>query len=315
VTVALWKWTERGFFSEFNSMLLAKSYADLLDLQFILVTKPDTTLQSTWTNNFTPFCSTMGHERAAKLASLDESPSKQLLDSLVMSYVLAEPTLIPSVIFSNTLTSAYVAQLQSKTGNPLGYMHQCFKSVWKLNDVLSKEIDEIISELFKLSPNEPYHGIHVRRGDKLDHEAGSVEIERYIEKLNFADAKVVYVASDDYSAVTQVREQLAHRGEDEVKVYSLCQENMRGYHQAKFDELSNMEKQASIRLLLTEFEILRNSVTFVGSFSSNVGRAVHVAREGVNSFSTDIEFSLCFDPYANHRRSRWFSRLLASILS
>lgn len=315
MTVALWKWTERGFFSEFNSMLLAKSYADLLGLQFILVANSSGTLQNAWTNNFAQFCNTVEHKHAARLASLDESPSKQLFDSLVMSYALFEPTLIPSVIFSNTLTPAYVAKLQSETSNPLGYMHRCFKSVWKPNDALSREISEMIADLFKLSLNEPYHGIHVRRGDKLNHEAKSVEIERYLDELNFADARIIYVASDDYSAVMQVREQLARRGEATVKVYSLCQEEMRGYHQAKFDQLSNAEKQASIRLLLTEFEILRNSVSFVGSFSSNVGRAVHVARAGMNSFSTDIDFSLCFDPYAAQRKKRWFPRLLGSIFS
>lgn len=315
MTVALWKWTERGFFSEFNSMLLAKSYADLLGLKFILVAASNGTLQNAWTNNFAQFCDTVEHKHAARLASLDESPSKQLFDSLVMSYAMLEPTLIPSVIFSNTLTPAYVAKLLSETSNPLGYMHQCFRSVWKLKDALSREIEIIIADLFKFSPNEPYHGIHVRRGDKLDHEAKSVEIERYLDKLNFADARIIYVASDDYLSIMQLREQLAHRGEDTVKVYSLCRKEMRGYQQAKFDELSNTEKQANIQLLLTEFEILRNSTTFVGSFSSNVGRAVHVARAGVNSFSTDVEFSLCFDPYAAHRKNRWLPRLLGSILS
>ena len=50
-----------------------------------------------------------------------------------------------------------------------------------------------------------YHAVHIRRGDKLSHEADKHDVNKYLSMLDFSSVKALYVATDDYKVIDEVK--------------------------------------------------------------------------------------------------------------
>jgi len=158
---------------------------------------------------------------------------------------------------------------------------------------LKRDINLIESNIF----NEPYIGLHIRRGDKVIYgEAKAVEVEEYLMEAkkyvnNIDEIKGIWVASDDMNVINEVRDlssiyfpnilkeniiYATSEGINEKKSKEWSMYNMPITTRSKFQEYK------SFVYLFSDIERLSNAEVFVGTFSSNMGRIVHVARESKN---------------------------------
>lgn len=136
--------------------------------------------------------------------------------------------------------------------------------------------------------HKPLVGLHVRRGDKVEHEAGLVEVEEYMEQVkrwyreNHPDIKRfrVLVASDDPKVIEECRKK---------------------YPQHRFTQLFRMLREAeggdrwnshSLMDIIRVVHILTRTDFTVCTFSSNVCRLVYELKLAREANSTSSVYSL-----------------------
>jgi hypothetical protein len=160
--------------------------------------------------------------------------------------------------------------------------------IFRLNAQTAAEVDRRIAEL---GLPEDYACVHIRRGDKVGDEDIYYQTELYLDRLEDAGALTlpIFVLSDSYETVVEVRDCLAARGGGQG-VYTLCDESHTGFNisalRGERPCFSNAAPQtapdADFRefiaeetlRLLTETVIASRSRTFVGTLYSNIGKAI-----------------------------------------
>ena len=128
-----------------------------------------------------------------------------------------------------------------------------------------------------------YIGIHIRKGDKKE-EAPDIPLEEYINKIGqiFQEgkqiSKEIFVASDDFQVIGQLRQLKA-----EWTFLSLYDDHLQsfktlGHYQKTFNRLSKEQKLNETRLLMCELQMLINAQYVLCGMSSNVCRLVQILR-------------------------------------
>ncbi|HET8637901.1 MAG TPA: O-fucosyltransferase family protein [Acidobacteriaceae bacterium] len=146
-----------------------------------------------------------------------------------------------------------------------------------------------------------YIAIHIRRGDKiipgfhrgqiLPPEAVDKPAADYVAAMRakVPDVRHVWVMTDDYAAVEQLRS-----AAPDYTFQTMCLRSESGYTQDGFSALSTVEKLAQRKRLITETEVAIRSSAFIGPYLSNVSRFIALRhRDPRNCFSID-------------RQRRWF---------
>jgi hypothetical protein len=154
----------------------------------------------------------------------------------------------------------------------------------------TKECQQKIERLtVSLDLTEPFQAIHIRRGDKVDDEDISYPAETYLQRLGeIASDQCLFVMSDDWSAVEEVRECLEDSGKS-VRVASLVEKHSAGFDVEKLCSGEPYMGQApesadseSLReytgnqviTLLAETLLAARSSRFISTWRSNVGRTI-----------------------------------------
>lgn len=192
--------------------------------------------------------------------------------------------------------------------------YRLFKSLW-LEDSLSinmnwssellSEFSRILNDLLLFPPvvlhekseldfssvlNEEYVALHVRRGDKLASEASYIPVSAFFKAIPaLFKCLPVIIITDDYSVYREAvsfSKQLARP----VAVYTTCPIGKTGYDNSTFSRSTNQQKVLELNSLLLDFSVAVGSAYFVGTYSSNVGRAVYISRNGERSSSLDGNF-------------------------
>lgn len=144
-------------------------------------------------------------------------------------------------------------------------MNQILKKIWKIKPEIWKKIE-------KKLPKEKYVCIHIRRGDKIQAEEDiKYEVQEYINallKLNL-EINTIFLMSDDFSTYIELRKKLPN-----YKILTLINSGMRGFNEHTFNASSPENKKRETIALLTEIEIARRSVLFIGTFGSNIFRLI-----------------------------------------
>jgi hypothetical protein len=141
-----------------------------------------------------------------------------------------------------------------------------------------------------LHEDERYVAMHIRRGDKLVTEARYVGAEVFASRIPPEMASLpIVVATDDHGAFLELRDYLAASGRGN-RLTTTASDRDSGHDESAFRARSVAEREAAIGKVLVDFELMCRSAHFVGSFTSNMSRAVHVARRGHASCSVDTEF-------------------------
>ena len=132
--------------------------------------------------------------------------------------------------------------------------------------------------------------IHARRGDKLVSEAEEIEASEYIARIpvRFASLPVV-VITGNHNAYSYFAEVISSVGSSRI-VYTMAPIEVRGYDNSNHYRLTHSQRRDDLYRLLADFRLATKSSFFVGTYSSNVGRAVYVSRGGVGVDSVDGDF-------------------------
>lgn len=293
----------------FNTYLLAYGLADYLKTKFVLIGK-----DKCYFNTILAIENNSYHYPEYENDIFGESCKSQLMNTLDLSLRLKSFVMIPSVTFDIAFNKKNKYLLNPGSKETLTYLNKLFIRLWILHPDIIKKIEKKINNIFKNQISEPYHAIHVRRGDKLIFEAKSIPIKNYLEKLNFEQVKLLYVASDDYRSLLEVKSEASMLGLNKITILSQIRPGRNGYNQDDFNRMCGDDKEHCMVDLVTDFEILRAANTFVGSFSSNVSQIVHISRSGNCSFSVDNSFNPKLDPYCDTRKKRRISRCISSLI-
>jgi hypothetical protein len=161
--------------------------------------------------------------------------------------------------------------------------------IWRLKAPTRARIDDLLAES-GLEPGMSYVGVHVRRGDK-DKEVAFVALTEYIRAVDAvapASDTPVFVASDDSSVASALA--ILAPGRAIFTLSPAASPAIRGGHdQLAHNRGALKHNRARVEALLAEIHALVHADLFVGSFSSNLGRLVHVLR------SADAETSISVD--------------------
>jgi hypothetical protein len=144
-------------------------------------------------------------------------------------------------------------------------------------------VEAIKAPVLAALASRPYVAIHLRWGDKVgrggSRESPLYPLEAYLRGVACiyaatAPPRLMFVASDDYAAVTGLRE-LVGPG---VELLSLATPADEGHVQHDFNHADGAQRLESVLNLWADLEILAEGELFVGNQRSNVWRAVHLMR-------------------------------------
>ncbi|CAK8686074.1 unnamed protein product [Clavelina lepadiformis] len=157
---------------------------------------------------------------------------------------------------------------------------------------LQPDVEEDI--IRKLELGKPYVGLHIRRSDKLLHEAGLHDVdgymavvERWFEKYETLHTRAydrrrrAYLATDDLSVLREIIERYPD--------YEIVYNNESITSAANTRERGN---EASMKLVLADIFALTRANYVVCTFSSNICRLVYELMQTIHGDATDFLFSL-----------------------
>jgi len=218
-------------------------------------------------------------------SDFDNSQNSEIKEYLEKTFYRQEICLTQNIwhnIRNHTVyNSWYKVNSDFLSGSILNVSHQIIKSIWKYNSSTSSKVQDIKNTL-KIDHN--YAGIHIRRGDKFK-EVPVVALEKYLQTVDKATEQEnypVFIATDDQRIIEQVKTFNPKR----VVYHFNCPDNQ-GFDMDTFSTLPAETQKNHIVQLLAEVEMLIEANLFVGTFTSNVGMFVGMARDGKDLYGVD----------------------------
>ncbi|WP_298938944.1 O-fucosyltransferase family protein [uncultured Dysgonomonas sp.] len=273
--VIIYSLTRRGFFSEIINLLIAKTYADINNYDFRV-------------NSFFWNCRIQKGLRDYFIKTYNEDNSvftAYLTRGSVVKFNLKDPKSYlhnvmhllnkiysiynQKVIYANEI---FGTDLTKESQYKIKYVEN-FRSFFYLNNKV-EQIVQRNKEQFDL-PKE-YIGVHVRRGDKITtKEMGKIEMETYVDsilqKSGELKCKNIYVATDDVNVISFLS--TSHELTS-LSLYWNKNISQDGFVEYDFNRKSKVDKFIETTNLLTDIIILKESIFFIGTYSSNLSRVI-----------------------------------------
>ncbi|KAA8498510.1 hypothetical protein FVE85_6095 [Porphyridium purpureum] len=148
---------------------------------------------------------------------------------------------------------------------------------WQPRALISKVLDKDLKRLGVLEEDAPcIIGVHIRRGDKYK-EVPFVDLSTYASAVRIAAAHTgcsqVFVASDELASIRTLERELGG-----MTLLSIAGEERVGHDQQVANREAKFDRSVHTLELLLELKVLAASRIFIGTFSSNFARLVHVLR-------------------------------------
>ena len=198
---------EAGFYSEYNNMLLCMLWCKQHDIEFILSSKEaNFAPEGGWNTYFLPFCHELNLPYQAKmnLRYHAPEPSKGYRTRLKRACFSIGKRM--HCIDYLTYDVFWQMREQQVTPELITQCRELLKETYRFNPATVKAVQERCQQVQLPSS---YVAIHVRRGDKTI-EAPHTDLARYMDMLRTHTAcKNVFVATDDYTVVEELRLQYA----------------------------------------------------------------------------------------------------------
>lgn len=190
--------------------------------------------------------------------------------------------------------------------NDLVTMRRLFKYTFRLNSEVWEDVQRALIDEMMYSG--PYVGVHIRWGDKIGRgsEDSDPRESTYIPVTLYADeirentnVTRVFVATDDYRAVQELRMALG----DRYTVYTRARSGDRGFSITRYFKRERADLDVTKNLWI-DMEILSRSELFIGNFESNVARMVHLMRDKksldiMNVYRGKAQWTCCNNRYQN----------------
>jgi len=279
--------TKRGFFSEVNNMILAILFCLDHGIEFVLYSKSwSAGTDKGWCDYFLPFC----HESSNILFSRRQSyritgRREHVLHSfqkVCLRNYLSSHDIWPMMRDDDFLKQYFVIPELGIDGDIFHAKQVLLQMVYRYNSEIScalKDYDRRASEI------SPFVGMHIRRGDKVK-EANPVSIQQYVEKISdiIPDARQIFIFSDDY----QVLKEFTALAPNEWSITSFCNSEANGYTNKIFNNQCGVEKKKQMLAFLADIHMLRKCDKFIGTYSSNVARAIALFLGKDKCYSLDV---------------------------
>ena len=186
----------------------------------------------------------------------------------------------------------YSAELVEKKlllqGDYWSVVQQLINAIFRYREEVVEGILDLKQRL-ELPKNNEYVAVHIRRGDKIT-EASYTELEFYAEALHehALDKLPIYIATDDHSVIKNLQCILGNN-------FSIIEPITKkfGYDQAKFNHQSSLKRWEDTLFFLFELDVMINSLTFMGSSSSNIFYWVRYNRANLNLVDVKSHRKIC----------------------
>ncbi|WP_288880198.1 hypothetical protein [Pedobacter panaciterrae] len=283
---------EAGFFSEINNMLMAMVFCLENKLQFRLYSANSNFGEDIWKDYLIPFTK---HSTSKSHALFNERPyihkrpypldvNELFSIKKRLSREFLTQDIWPYIRNKEFYNVDYMVDSPYIKGNLTLVISVLIKCVWNYNKFAKQQISQLIREL---EAPEKYAAIFVRRGDKY-FEAPLQEIRKYINKVDaLTNSKdfPLFISSDDYQIIEEAKVLFPERN-----IIHFNFEGDKGYFMEDFkSNYSKAQQKAKIVQLLAQVEILKNATYFVGTYSTNVGVFVGMARNCQHSYDINDE--------------------------
>lgn len=281
-----------GFFSEFNNMVFAILYCLENNIQFRLSSSNSNfSIDKGWQDYFLPFCKeedesfyTHHSVRPYQLDIYKNSKKwkirHQIFKVLNPNIYLTQELwhLFHNKVFINK--KIFIKDLE--INNEFLYVAKAvIDSIWNYQPNVQREVDTVIN---RLNLPASFVGLHIRSGDKVQ-EHRLYTVDTYINKLKeISDQKNVFVATDDYKNVQDLRIKYP-----QYNFYTLCQPSAGGHLQSDFDHKKGETKRRMMLDLFSDIEILKKSEKFIGTYSSNIGMFLGMALGESRCYCLDFQ--------------------------
>jgi len=284
--------TRRGFASEINNMLSAMLYCLVHDMEFVLFSRSWSARGNRgWNDYFLPFCREYSNWLFYRSSIFRPKGRTQEISNKIQKIILPN-YLNAHDIYEKLQRDEFVSQ---KFNIPeLGIKGDVFQAKKTLLRIIyrhSEEVQRVIRAQDKfLDGIKPYISLHIRRGDKVAErtkEAEAIPLSQYVKQVTdiHPDIKNVFIASDDYSVIKEIREIAPSRW----SIITFCKPNATGYDQARFNwEDGNAKKQQMLDLFI-DLHFLIESEFYIGTYSSNISRLIALIKGKGACKSLDVD--------------------------
>jgi hypothetical protein len=251
-----------------------------------------------WTDYFEPFCPNV-HNKIHSVINYRPKIGNKITHLWQLKYLLLEKSY--SLLYKKIKGFTFYTQdiwphiihypfiINKKDTDILERCREIICFTWKYNQKTEKEIEK---RMKNLNLPKQYVSLHIRRGDKAT-EYDYLPIEKYIRHID-VNCDNLFIATDDYSVVEYIS---AHY--PKYCIYTLCKKDDKGYQQSDFQKMNTSAKNEHMIELFTTMEIINNSLVFIGSYTSNIGRFMYMRNTSVcsilemNKESTNIKNHSC----------------------
>ena len=287
-----------GFGSKINNMLSCILYCLKHKIQFQLSTY-FLPIGLSWKDYFLPFClENNSHKPAFQSLDYNQLPIPKML-FLVRFLKLKQRKKIAREIyisldkikslFSSNIPYRYIWHLHRGClwSNDISFPefgvnsgHQMMRLLLSLvyhhNTEIEKELNQVIQSI---NIKSPYISVHIRRGNKIielkKNNKKFTGIEYFIKEIKkHRDiSSSIFLATDDYSVVEELRTQLP-----DYKIYTTTSKIHKGFYEKKFDDLGIDGRRQEIIRLFADLHFMCQGDFFIGEWSSNIGRLVLLFR-------------------------------------
>lgn len=282
---------DAGFFSEINNMLMAMVFCVENQLQFRLCSTNSNFGKDIWKDYLLPFTrhsTKYYHILFNERPYIHKRPHSFTIEELfsikkTLAKLFLTQDIWPYIRDKNKYNAYYQVKSPYINGGLIEVASILIKCVWKYNLYAGNRIQKLIDSL--QLPSE-YAAIFIRRGDKYT-ETSYVEVKRYIEKVNSLtqDKKYpIFIGSDDYNTIQEAKYLFPNQ-----VIYCFENQSDKGYFMEDFINNTIKEQKLKIVNLLAQVEIFRKAKYFVGTYSTNVGVFVGMARNCYNSYDVNNE--------------------------
>lgn len=261
---------EAGFFSEYNNMILAMAYCLKHGIRFAMYSENAWFSKTGWTELFEPFCREEKDKIHIRVNTREVPPPpgkkmRLLTGWTKLRYGIDHFTWELWKEFRDRALEqeSFVIPELGIDGDLQDTCKVLTDITWRYNPATQKEVDQLI-ESVRLPAK--YLGFHIRGGDKFI-EDELKPISHYFDEIkNRSACRHAFVLTDDYRVIDTIRHEYP-----EWTLYTLCQEDERGYfHQEFMKRDPEFIRKQTLRLFAST-DILRNSELFMGTFTSNPG--------------------------------------------
>lgn len=299
-----------GFFSEYNCMILAMLYCLTHRIRFVLHSyKGNFAREKGWDDFFLPFCITTKEKSAftyihtcANFRPYGSQEKIQLRNGTWKWYlkkralnILAQGykfMFLPRTYLTQDLWNQFfypqpyydIPELNIH-GDIAEACHRLVQLTWHFNEETTQKIQSLKSKL-KL-PKE-YISCHLRQGDKCV-EAHLLTIDPYIEHITRQSCKDIFVSSDDYMMIEQLKARCP-----EYNWYTLSEETDRGYSQQEFERSTPSSKFQALIKLWASVDVMIDSQRFIGTTTSNLGVFMNICRPDISE-SVDSDKNMLYN--------------------